>query len=286
MEKRSAVFLTFLFVISIFFITYLTNVSAFEIKIKTLTNHSVAVNFLEPGEDIFACGSFYPNSGETGEISTNISCSKAVVDVEVVVRDKGVQVLYEKFTDYKTDSPYTLEVLPIELLNGTTSSTATNLTTNETASTTPLSTTNGTAVTGTEELSDTGVTGKSIFGKLENLKNINKIYYIIGLVLVIGIVLFFTLGRKLRSTRFLKFPAKEPKPLNVTKVSDIIREQKENATYNYRDVQAMESKIKMLQEELARLKYKERVNSAEKIFEQDRKEIDEEDKEWKRLMDK
>ncbi len=82
-----------------------------QITVKTLKDHNVSIQILDPGSVYLLLDSFHnKNSGEIGEVSVATEVDKPEVSIRVMIKYGGKSVFNEKFENVKTGSPLVFEV--------------------------------------------------------------------------------------------------------------------------------------------------------------------------------
>jgi len=276
MKRGLAVFiLAFLFLIpNIIAVTTIVN-------IKSYPNHNVELRALESGLVYSLIDSFYGKTDAEGYLSKEINIEgKDKFDLKVWIKNGNDMVLVERFDGVQSgDTIYAkmlkgdaglVDSFESEIINDPAATNDTeNITeiveiTDDTSSIlendTVVIPSSGSGITGLSTTQDTG------FGVG------NSLYYIIGGVLILGLILMGSMAMRRRSL------VKGQKKIKIRKLSEVKKEdleQKEGQVNDYKSaIEEAEKKIEEAQKEIKKLKNEDRIKDMRKKIEEDQKALD------------
>ncbi len=257
------------------FILILNLASALDTEIKLKTPEFTEVNLAVTSPSSIDVYNIYKKTSDAyGDVTFTYSGDELAFDLNVLLK-KGGQIIYEeKFDgDYKAGKSIYLEVIPegYELL--------------ETPSLIPGMTNNSTNLNATQEVEESnesesnetqvplvkdeniapsekpGVSG--LFTSEGGIFSSKTIIYIIGLILVMGI-LFFT-------TRLASM--KKPSTIKVTKLSEMRPSNEDNEAGISSTIKSAEDNIRQAQEELNSLKKGQKLKELKERIAKDQEEL-------------
>ena len=243
------------------FLVQVTSAIDTEIIIKTLPDHHVNINFLNPSPDngVISFDNFNENSGASGNLSFVFSSNELKFDITAFVMKSTETIVYQRFDDNTVGEPLYLILIPgeseiiknfQEVKNETSEENSTiNETTNETLE---------------ENGTESKLTSSVIFGEQGLLSN--KWFYIpIGIIilLVLGAFVLFKLKKK----------SKTSKEIKVKKLSELQSEKKEKFQDNKEIIEDAENKIKEAQEDIRKIKNEDKIKEAKKKVIEDEEEL-------------
>jgi hypothetical protein len=271
MEKQRVMSLVLCFAI---FICMVQLVSATETHmiIETLSNHSVNINFLNPdraagGDILLPNGAVTENSGDSGIISFDFSSGAKSFDLSVFLMEKDKVLMHEESNNIAAGTTIYMLLIPgVDAQldtdyheNKTTvvqneETVTDNLTTESPIETFPgvpnidnsekenVTSTTGAGISG---FATANTSSEGFFSKLTSNK---YVYYIIGGILLLAIIIFI----------LFKFVFKKKNPeIRVKKLSELQREKEEESgvSEGFDDlIKSAEGKINEAQEEIRRLR--------------------------------
>ncbi|MBU3907230.1 MAG: hypothetical protein KKA64_03185 [Nanoarchaeota archaeon] len=217
-----------------------------DIRVKTEPNQLVDIKIYSSITDDKLAGIFERTNSE-GVYTTSIQTGEKEINVYIIAKDNKNIILGKiDFESYTAGEPIVIdfttagknETLPEE-----------NITANETEQD---ENTTEVIIKENEINGNSQITGKGFLDIISNIKSgkSNSIFYIIGIVLIIGAVGFFI-------TRAVLTRRNSPSSFNIVKLSDLKREQKDRkdgdwaSNFNLKDV---EDKIDSTQKEIEGIK--------------------------------
>lgn len=233
-----------------------------EITIKTLPNHNVNINFLNPSPDdgVISFDNFNENSGESGNLSFVFSSNEPKFDITVFVMKSTEKIVYERFDNNTAGESLYLILFSqgSEIIKNFEAVTNQTLEENST-----INETNETEVVNESE-DGAKITGSAFFGE-EGLFSNKTTYYVIGAIILlgIGVFVFFKLKKK----------QKIPKEIKVKKLSELQTEKKEKLQDNKEIIEDAEKKIKEAQEDIRKIKNEDKIKEAKKKLIEDEKDL-------------
>ncbi len=232
-----------------------------EITIKTLPDHDVNINFLNPSPDngIISFDKFDQNSGASGNLSYVFSSNAPKFDITVFVMKSTEKIVYERFDDNTAGEPLYLTLFPqgSEIIRNfevvANQTLEENSTINETINET---------LEGDEE--ETKITGSAFFGE-EGFFSTNTTYYVSGVIILFGVgaFVFFKLKKK----------SKTSKEIKLKKLNELQTEKKEELHDNKEIIEDAEKKIKEAQEDIRKIRNEDKIKEAKKKLIEDEKEL-------------
>ncbi|HLD98547.1 MAG TPA: hypothetical protein VI815_04430 [Candidatus Nanoarchaeia archaeon] len=272
--KKGFVFLSTILILFICFIVPFVSAEETQINIETLSNHDVSILILADSETYTLLEMFNNKpSGQYGNVSVIYASSgRASINLQIIVKQNGEQVMSEKFTEVKTGSPVNLQVLPEWVKNpvvvNSNSSDITNsseVESNETNnSTSPLvspdvesETENKTGINflnANKSSTTAGVNTGFLVSEFGNIFVKNKFFWIIiGVVLIGGALIFvgarkfgFKHGRKHSRSKVVRIKTKHGESIKLETAKPV-----NPADFSLSDV---EKKIHDMEEEIGKLK--------------------------------
>ena len=250
-----------------------------QINVKTLPEHKVSIFVLDPGETYKLLDSYHINSDTSGIVSAKYSGIESEIKVNVKITKDGKTVIFEKFEDeFRAGESLYLKVIPGNIsTNYIEDDKAKEAENNETGNTTqntqPTQPTinatnstqddNETTTSSSTSSKKSGISGSAVFSEI---KKYTKVYYILGIVLIVGVVIFFIL----RSGVIGKMAS----GFGNNKLSS--NYDYEPIKYNFKDteVENLENKMKSIQAEINRIKNQKKIQEAEKKLEEDRRRLE------------
>ena len=212
-----------------------------EINVKTYSDHKVSIFVQSTTPPISTLESFYIMSDATGLATVTFTGSNTEARINVKVTKDGEEVVHHIFEEMDMTSPLYLQAIPGEIsenyreLEEETAENATEVV-NETVEEVVKET-----VEEEVEENDT-ITGAVVENNSTGISKIpNFVYYIIGIVVVAGILVFFIIGRLNHRNKFAG--TRGMKPIRVSAPSE----------YEAKLTDA-ENKIKAAQAEISRLR--------------------------------
>ncbi len=273
-ERRIS--LTCIFILAVLFLLPLISAVDTKVKITTLSDHDINVNFLNPSPPPIQFESFKLDSGPTGEVEFVFSSEKPNFDITSFVMKDGQKVVYQRFNGNIAGESLHLILIPgsIQLIKNyeQTESTENETSTNETIANEVASnetSTNETAVVTEENESRASITGLATSEDKSSILSNKIIYYALG-ILALLIVVFFS-GRLIQSRRG-QYPGRE-KDIKVIKLSDLKAGKEESGDDYKRAIEEAEKKIEEAQKEIRSLKNKGRIEEVKKRLVEDEKEL-------------
>jgi hypothetical protein len=280
----------------------LSNISATETTIKVLTypNHNVMVSALSPGSVYSLIQSFHGTADSEGAFSFTLSSDVNEFDLKVWIKNDNAVVLNKRFDGNIAGEPLFITMLPGKeeiIKNYLENNTLNNITSENVSSEANISNfTQNTTLSENISLNESnhsnevvdqskGITGLATTDNQGDTGIFSgKIFYFIIGFLVLGVIIFTGVLR-MRSRREIG-NEEEPKPVNVRKLSDKLKEIKEerkNTNQNdYRKaIEEAEYKIKEAKTEINKLKSVEKIQMLRKKINQDREELDRLEKDHK-----
>ncbi len=261
-----------------------------EIKINTLSNHTLNLQFLNQNPPPISFESITNNSGESGEFSYVFSNSATSFDLSVFLIKENKKILYERFEDIISGKIVVITFIPgvVEIdkdyqevqISETQNQTEENEiiesnVTNETSELENMSNESSSKITG--EVSSETESWFFKFFKLIGLatseesdsSSINGVYYAVGIIVLLFLAYFI-----IKKTR-----NKTPKKIKIRKLSEMQEEKKKtvldsSTTSGYKKIiEEDEKKIREAQEEIAKLKKEDRIKAAKQKLIEDEKEL-------------
>ena len=230
-----------------------------EITIKTLPDHDVNINFLNPspGEGNINFESFHENSGESGNISFVFSSNEVKFDITAFVMKSTEKIVYKRFDDNTAGESLYLTLFPegSEIIRNFEAVTNQTLEENSTINET---------LEENETETEIEITGSAIFGE-EGIFSKKATYYVIGAIILLGIgaFVFFKLKEK----------QKTPKEVKIKKLSELQTEKKEKLGNKEEIIEDAEKKIKEAQEDIRKIKNEDKIKEAKKKLIEDEKQL-------------
>src|SRR3989344_6953148 len=227
------------------------------ITVKTLAEHDVSIFVLEADKVYSLIESFHQNSGIEAQVSVTTTTEADKFDILVIIKKNNQKVFSERFEDYEEgqtieielperEEPIVEEIEEIEEI-------AENSTENSTE--TPAE---EVAEEQTQEVQETETSNSITGGVITTLtsKTGKIVYYILGAILIVGILSFVLVRRMRPSMKATSFPRptirtgnSDASPLNQSPKSGKLTE--------------IENKIRDAQRELNTLKNEEKIKAAE-----------------------
>lgn len=253
--------------LAIILITPFTVAASTQINVETLQGVTVTVSILETADTYYAVQSFYDlPAGDTGNVSVTYNGDKEEFDLAVYVKIGGETAYYERFRGFTAGEPIYVQLpkkhdaeAPAIYKEQNISSDVNE--SNNTASTT-LESTNSTAP---------GLTG---FATSENGRLGSYKYYLIGAVLLVGLlVASFAVRAKIRGTPKAPSNPESIAQKSLPRLSPAINQPapKEDMRAKIEDA---ERKIREASADLERIKKKEKIEETEQRLEQERKDLE------------
>lgn len=245
-----------------------------QVKIKTFPYHEVQATIYDSSAQSFTVlegGRFKGDSDKYGDFSFVFSTDKLEFNIIVYIKKDGETVLGpEKFLNKVAGEPLELRIAPegFQLPETPSNETEQNITANETIENETQDITEsseGSAETTEDSQENRGLAGSVIFGE-EGIFSKNVLYYILGGIILVALLVF--VGLKIEKKRALN--PKEPKEVKIRKLSDIKSE--EVGTYKKEMGQA-EKKMQEMQREINRLKNEGKIKEIESRIQQEQEEI-------------
>lgn len=214
---------------------------------------------------------FSGNSEGMGQVSTTISTLEPNINLYIITRKDGKILNQEKnFGNFSAGSPITIDLQnPNQLPSSNPPDSSTELKNASATETTNQATTEAEEVeieviTSTEQTTEpetsekTGITGFAT--NITNNVKTNSTYYIIGLIVIAGVIFFFVFRKKIKIKK-IKKDIKE----FIPKLTD---EEEE------KELEDAELRIKTAQEEITRIKEKKgKLKEAKERLEKDQEEL-------------
>jgi len=238
-----------------------------QISVKTMPFHDVQLALFDPySNDFILYERFVGNSNNYGDISFNFSSDKQKFRIISFIKKDNVKILTKQFDDiFVAGEPIYLEIVqegfeiiptPIQQINYSNNQTSKN-TTNESN----LREETNSEETNTNKSQLTGlVTSEksSIFSK-------KTVYYTGGIIgfFIASFIVFL----------FIKNKQSSAKEITIKKLSELKEDKGDKIGYDLRLIEDAERKIKEAQEEINKLKNKERIKELKNKVENYQKEI-------------
>lgn len=241
-----------------------------QINVKTLANHKVSIFVIAPEETYRLLESFHILANGTDIVSAIYKGEEDTIKVNVKITKDGKTVIFEKFDDeFRAGENLYLKVIPGDI--------STNYLEDEKANETKEAGNNETLNTTEQNISTTlateektinsssskkfGISGSAILGEI---KKYTKVYYIIGIILIVTVIVFFIWRSGVIGKVGDKFS------------SDSSSYDYEPIKYNFKDkeIDTLEKKMKSIQSEINVIKNQKKISEAEKKLEEDRRSLD------------
>ena len=246
-----------------------------QINVKTLANHKVSIFVIAPEDTYRLLESFHINADATGMVSVKYSGIDTEIKVNVKITKDGKTVIFEKFPDeFRAGENLYLKVIPGDVstnyMEEEKANEAEEVENNETLNKTEQQNVSVTPLaeekkeektTNSSSSKKLGISGSAILGEI---KKYTKIYYIVGIILIAGVIVFFIWRSGVIGKIGDKFN------------SDSSSYDYDPIKYNFKDkeIDTLEKKMKTMQSEINRIKNQKRITEAEKKLEEDRKSLD------------
>lgn len=236
-----------------------------EITIKTLPNHDVNMNFLDPDNGVISFDKFDQNSGASGNLSFVFSSNAPKFDITVFVMKSTEKIVYERFDDNTAGESLYLTLFPqgSEIIRNFEALANQTLEENSTINETVNETINETLEENETE-TEAKITGSAFFGEKGFFAK-NTTYFMGGAVIFLGVgaFVFFKLKKK----------SKISKEIKLKKLNELQTEEKEKLQDNKEIIEDAEKKIKEAQEDIRKIKNEDKIKEAKKKLIEDEKEL-------------
>ena len=236
-----------------------------EINVETLSNHEVSILVLKSGET-YSLLELYNNkpSGQYGNVSVLFPSSDIdKINIQVIVKQNGQQVLTKKFTDIPTGTPVSFQVLP-EWIDG-------NSITNSSANSGNFSNlSNSTPENITTSVSKNNSGNKSVSGFSTPNLNVeflrSKIFWTVLIIMVVAVlvIVFRNKISSVFSNGSIKFK---------TKGGDSVKVNTKDIKSIKRELQTTSQKLEATQKELNQYKNQDKIRDLQKNIEEQTKEL-------------
>lgn len=236
--------------------------------IKTLSNHRVSVIVREAGK-LTTLESFHKDTAG-GELQISTNQVPASLDLIVTLKKDTSTIINKKFESVTAGKPIVINFVPGNVslktqaeIDAETAAAETpepetpvEETTNETpVEAEPLAETQTEAI---EEIKKSNVSGLAIFSNKENAK---KMYYGLGIIIALAVIVFLIL--------FARKKIDQPSKFTVKKLSDIKEDH-----YTDKKLRDAEKRIEEAKREIEEIKNKDsRVKQLKEQYEHDKKEL-------------
>jgi len=250
------------------------------VNIQSYPNHNVELRALVPDSVYSLIDSFYGQTDSKGYLSKAINIEgNDEFDLKVWIKNGNDIVLVERFDGVQSGDTIYIKMLKgdVGLVDSFESESVNDTSTeNETANTTEVveivNETNITTQNDTEIIpSGLGITGQST-AQDTGFGVGNSLYYIIGGVLILGLILMGSMALRRKSM------IKGQKKINVRKLSEVRKEnldKKKDQIDDYKSaIEEAERKIEEAQKEIKKLKNEDRIKEMKKKIEEDQKALE------------
>ena len=237
-----------------------------EINVETLSNHEVSILVLKSGET-YSLLELYNNkpSGQYGNVSVLFPSSDIdKINIQVIVKQNGQQVLTKKFTDIPTGSPVSFQVLPEWINNNTLNNNSQNsVNFSNLSNTTPQNTSN-------TNVSINNSTNKNVSGFSTPNLNVeflrSKIFWTVLIIMVVAVlvIVFRNKISSVFSNGSIKFK---------TKGGDSVKVNTKDIKSIKRELQTTSQKLEATQKELSQYKNQDKIRDLQKNIEEQTKEL-------------
>jgi len=268
MKKGNLIVILFVLFVCLQFV----NAMDTKITIKTFSENNVDISVLEPDSVYSLLESFHVNSGIEGEVFVTFSGDQAVFDVKVWVKKGNEVIVQKRFEDLDAGFDVVLDIYPAgfepepEVNDTKVNETEEIIEVNETNDSVEgigeegIGAEQGAGITGLATSNDEE--GSSIFsGKI--------LYFIIGIILLIGAFFMGVLASKKRSTG----ENSPPKEIKIRKLSESRLDKRDKLDDYRKAVEDAESKILEAQKEIKKLKNQDKISDLKKKIIEDQKEL-------------
>ncbi len=256
----------------------LSSAATTTITVKTLPSSRVEIYVLDSSEAYYSIQSFFKDSGGSGEVSVVHTSDLNKFDIKLIIKRFNVKVYSETHEDFEAGNPVTLYALvspenetqqtPTET-NTTqineTSQQQTNITENTTETITNAEIFEGEQETTLKE--EESSQPATSFAISENFKKISKkVYYVIGIVILVAVVLFvgISVARRMRV----------PSDIKITKMSEKMQQMKASQAEVNPELKKAEDKLRKAQDELTRVMNREKISAIERKMDDLRKDLE------------
>ncbi len=227
-----------------------------EIKIKTLPNHNVNVNVLNPSSGTFdLIKRFNKDSDEYGDVSFELTTDKSKVNLVISIFQGESKVISDTYLNMPTNESIEIRIAPewFEFIESPSENNKTEiLFENASSEEIPENKTRNESTEIAKKEGESNIAGLAVSGKREaSSKSI--IYVVAGIIVLTGIMI----GAPRLIRRARKIP--EPKEIKVKKLSEVMREREEKGKKS-NSLQEAEKRLKEAQEEVKRLRIEELKN--------------------------
>jgi hypothetical protein len=239
-----------------------------EINVRTVSGHRASITLLGTGETYEFIDSFHKNTGDTGKVVVNYLGDRGTLDVLVKITKDGETVISERFEDMGSTGPMYLQVIP-----GKVSSDYKKLDEEKAAAEAAkiaaleaekVAASGEDAKESDDDSGTEGVTGSAISDF--ELKIPKSLYYVVGGLLVVGLLAFLGLKYGGGNKSF------SPKSVTGSVGSSSVNRDKKNPAEL-----KLENQLKEAQKEIARLKREEqniaKIAEVQRKLEADKEEL-------------